>query len=127
MEHSNVEKEVLEIFEILRKAMLANDFVPMETYVAEDYTGCDAGGRIHGKPLMISAYGPGGVKLEEFTTEKIETKSWQNTVIVSGNVIIGGTYQGEKFKHNSRFMDIYALRESQWNLIASQITDRILN
>lgn len=125
MEQNEAEKQVLEIFETLRLAMLANDTAPLEIHVAEDYTGCDAGGRVHGKPLMISAYGPGGVKLEEFETQEVETKSWQNTVIVSGNCIISGTYGEEVFRHESRFMDVYAFRDSEWKLIASQITDMV--
>ena len=74
---------------------------------------------------MISAYGPGGVKLDVFEPSDIVTKSWQNTVILSGNAKIRGSWEGQEFEHYSRFMDVYAYRDSEWKLIASKITDHV--
>ena len=125
MKYSENEKQVLEIFEKLRLAMLKNDPAPLKEHVAEDYTGCDAGGRVHDRELMISAYGPGGVKLEQFDASDITAKSWDNTVIISGNTKIRGSWEEHQFEHSSRFMDVYAFRNSEWKLIASQITDHV--
>ena len=124
MDYEKAKKEVLEIFETLRVAMLANDTVPMKTHVAEDYMGSDAGGNAHGKQMMMDAYGPGGVKLDVFETDDVETRCWDNTVLVLGNVTLNGSYNGEHFEHQSRFMDVYAFRQSHWKLTASTVTDR---
>jgi len=125
MEFNKNEKHVLEIFEKLRLAMLANDTEPLEKHVADDYFGCDAGGRVHDREQMISAYGPGGVHLEKFTAFDIAVRSWENTVIISGNTEIRGSWEEHKFEHHSRFMDVYGCRESEWKLTASQITDHV--
>jgi hypothetical protein len=78
-------------------------------------------------PLLCSARLNGlcGVNLEEFEASDIVTKSWEKTVIVSGNTKISGSWEEHKFEHLSRFMDVYAYRDSEWKLLASQITDYV--
>jgi hypothetical protein len=117
------EIEVLEIFEEIRQAMLKNDTEPLEEHVAEDYQGCDAGGRLHGRDLFLEAYGPGGVDLEAFEASEVETTSWSDTVLVRGSASIRGRYGEFDFDHTLRFLDVYARREGGWQLIASHVCD----
>jgi len=117
------EKVVLEIFHEIKRAMLANDADSLKAHVAEDYQGCDAGGRSHGRDLMLTAYGPGGVMLETFEVSEVRTRSWANTVLVTGISWLRGSYDGQDVEHHSRFLDVYAHRESSWKLVASHITD----
>jgi hypothetical protein len=122
-EGATAEAAVLEIFHRIRSAMLRNDAAVLAAHVAEDYRGSDAGGRAHGRQLMLSAYGPGGVKLDAFEVSEVETRSWADTVLVTGVARIGGSYQLETFAHTLRFLDVYARRDGRWQLLASQATD----
>ncbi len=115
--------EVLTVFSKIQQAMLSNDAEKLLEHVADDYRGVDAGGRAHGRDLMISAYGPGGVKLEIFEVSEVETTGWESTVLVSGIAWIRGTYGDIEFEHRLRFLDVYAHREASWRLVASQVTD----
>jgi hypothetical protein len=117
------EIEVLAIFEEIRQAMLNNDTAPLEKHVAEDYQGCDAGGRLHGRDLFLEAYGPGGVALETFEASGVETTSWSDTVLVRGSASIRGRYGEFDFDHALRFLDVYARRKGGWQLIASHVCD----
>jgi len=119
------ETSVLEIFESIRTAMLANDADALGMYVAEDYCGSDAGGRPHGREEYLAAYGPGGVALEVFEVSDTETKAWTNTVLVTGIALICGTYQNQTFEHRARFLDVYRHQENGWKLVASSVTDAI--
>jgi len=103
--------------------MLANDTEPFLHHIAEDYRGVDAGGRVHGRDLMLSAYGTGGVDLDTFEISGVETTAWKGTVLVSGKAWIRGTYGDIGFEHRLRFLDVYAHRDASWQLVASQVTD----
>ena len=117
------ESEVLAIFSTLKEAMLSNDAEPLIHHVAEDYRGVDAGGRNHGRDLMVSAYGPGGVDLDTCEVSEVQTTAWENTVLVSGIAWIRGAYGKIEFEHRLRFLDVYANRGESWRLVASQVTD----
>lgn len=103
--------------------MLSNDIETLSLHVAEDYTGSDAGGRMHGREEYLAAYGPGGVALSRFDVIELDTTAWTDTVLVSGVVELRGAYQGQQFEHRSRFLDVYRLREKTWRLVASSVTD----
>jgi len=115
--------EVLAVFSTIQQAMLSNDPKPLLDHVAEDYRGVDAGGRAHGRDLMVNAYGPGGVDLDTFEAYEVETKGWEGTVLVSGVAWIRGTYGDIEFEHRLQFLDVYAHRDASWQLVASQVTD----
>jgi hypothetical protein len=118
-----LESEVLAVFSTIQQAMLSNDAEALLRHVAEDYRGVDAGGRAHGRDLMVNAYGPGGVGLDIFEVSEVETTAWEGTVLVSGNAWIHGTYRDIDFEHRLRFLDVHAHRGTSWQLVASQVTD----
>ena len=117
------EEQILEIFDELRRAMLANDIEPIRARVADDYRGSDAGGRAHGRDLFLQAYGPEGVGLDTFDASEVETVAWTDTVIVTGAARIHGRYEEQEFEHQLRFLDVYARRLGEWQLVASQVCD----
>jgi hypothetical protein len=121
----DMESEVLRIFEEIRQAMLANDADVLKRHVAEDYVGSDAGGRSHDRDLYLAAYGPGGVTLEVFDVSDIQTKEWTDTVVITGLALLRGDYQGQRFEHRSRFLDVYRFRNGAWQVVASSVTDLV--
>jgi hypothetical protein len=123
MSSSPEEKQVLQIFDEIRRAMIANDPEPLRVRVADDYQGCDAGGRIHGRDSFLEAYGPGGVDLDEFEVREVEATSWTDTVLVRGGAEIRGRYGEHEFKHDLRFLDVYARKNAGWQLVASHVCD----
>lgn len=116
-------EQVLEIFGELRRAMLDNDLETLNAWVADDYRGSDAGGRIHGRDGYLQAYGPGGVELETLEVRQIETISWADTVLVRGKAEISGRYGEHLFDHRLSFLDVYAKRAGNWQLVASHVCD----
>ena len=120
---SAAEREVIELFERLRTAMINNDLAPLEAHVAPDYQGCDAGGRVHGRETYLEAYGPGGVELEVFEVHDLHTKAWADTVLVTGRARLQGRYGEYDFAHDLRFLDVYARRNGEWQLVGSHVCD----
>lgn len=117
------EEKVLGVFEKLRRAMLANDPEPMRALVADDYRGSDAGGRMHDREAYLEAYGPGGVELDAFEVDELETVAWSDAVLVRGTAEIQGRYGPHEFEHRLRFLDVYGQRDAGWRLLASHVCD----
>lgn len=116
-------EHVLQIFDAVRQAMLTNDADVLRAHVDADYEGSDAAGRLHDKEQMIAAYGPGGVELAVFDVSEVRARSLTDTVLLRGIAHIRGRYGDEEFEHELRFLDVYALRETGWQLVASHVTD----
>lgn len=123
MSEGHPDAEVREVFQAIRQAMLDNDSETLGSLVANDYRGFDAGGRPHDRAQLLGAYGPGGVKLEAFEVSELESKSWADTVLVTGIGRIRGNSGKIAFEHHLRFLDVYARRESAWKLVASHVAD----
>ena len=123
MSMDGAETVVLGLFERIRLAMLANDAETLRACVAEDYQGSDAAGRAHDRDVMLAAYGPGGVRLDVFEISEMRTRSWSDTVLLTGLARIHGYYEGIEFDHTLRFLDVYARRGGSWWLAASNATD----
>jgi hypothetical protein len=103
--------------------MLSNDAETLQSHVAENYSGSDAGGRMHTREEYLAAYGPGGVHLTTFEVSELHTEAWNDTVLVSGIVDLQGVYENQEFEHRSRFLDVYRQRGEVWQLVASSVTD----
>lgn len=123
MSQTESETEVRAIFDKIRLAMKDNDLATLRDHVAQDYHGCDAAGRIHGRDLLLEAYGPGGVELDTFEAREVDTNGWADTVLVSGTAVIRGRWGEQEFEHDLRFLDVYARRENTWQLVASHVCD----
>ena len=117
------ETEVLQTFEEIRRAMLANDADALSRHVAEDYRGSDAGGRSHGRDQYLAAYGPGSVRLEALDVSEVQTTAWTDTVLVTGVALIRGSFLDQRFEHRLRFLDVYRRRNGAWQVVASSVTD----
>ena len=123
MPKTESEIEVLALFDIIRRAMKDNNLEPLREHVAEDYQGCDAGGRTHGREQFLEAYGPGGVELDAIEARDVDTNGWADTVLVTGAAVIRGRWGEQEFEHDLRFLDVYARRENTWRLVASLVCD----
>lgn len=123
MSENTNEEAVLGVFDQLRRAMLANDPGPLRALVAEDYRGSDAGGRVHDREGYLEAYEPGGVELDAFDVNEVETVAWSDAVLVRGAAEIRGRYGPHEFEHRLRFLDVYGQRGAGWQLLASHVCD----
>lgn len=123
MNSDNAEFLVLDLFHRIRLAMIANDIDVLKKYVGVDYTGSDANGLLHDREAMLAAYGPNAVKLESFEVAEVETKSWADTVLVSGLGWMKGSFEEHRFEHHLRFLDVYAKRKGTWKVVASHVTE----
>ena len=90
--------------------------------MAEEYVGYDPLGNPQDKDMSFDAYQPGGVKLDKYDVENVESRVIGEVGIITGTGYIHGTFAESEFEHHLRFLDLYIHREGRWQLYLSQVT-----
>ena len=110
------------VFEKFRQALFRCDSDALRQMIAEDYRGFDPQGQPHDRNMILEAYRPGGVALDAYDVEELETQIIGTVGIVTGKGRIHGEYAGCGFEHLVRFVDVYIERGGCWQLYYSQVT-----
>ena len=116
------DEQLLLIFERFRKAMFDSDDKALQEMIAEDYRGFDPRGQPQDRKMILESFRPGGVKLDIYEVEDIETQIIGDVGMITGKGRIQGTYAEHKFAHHIRFLDLYVQRDGLWRLYLSQVT-----
>lgn len=113
---------LLKTFDNLRDALFTNDVERLNMLMAEEYVGFDPLGNPQDKKMTLDGYQPGGVKLDKYDVEEMESRVIGEVGIITGKGYIHGTYAETEFEHRLRFLDLYVHREDRWQLYLSQVT-----
>lgn len=118
----SLEEQLLLTFESFREALFDSDAKALREMIAEDYLGFDPQGQPQDMKMILEAYRPGGVKLNQYNVKDLETRIIGDVGIITGQGRIQGTYASHEFGHHVRFLDLYVLRDGRWRLYLSQVT-----
>ena len=116
------EEQLMQSFERFRKALFDCDADALREMIAEDYRGFDPQGQLQDKRMTLEAYCPGGVKLDRYDVEDLETRIIERVGIITGTGRIQGRYADSVFEHHVRFLDVYVHEDGRWRLYVSQVT-----
>jgi len=116
-------EDLLQAAAAIRHALLDNDVDALGRLVADDYCGFDPTGCRQDCPMLLQAYGPGGVQLLKYDTTDVTTRIVGNVGLVMGLGGLMGRYGDHTFEHNLRFLDVYVHRGCAWLLWVSQVTE----
>ncbi len=116
------EERLLSAFECFRKALFDSDVAALRALIADDYQGFDPQGRRQSKEMILEAYRPGGVALDRYDVEDIQTRIVGDVGIVTGTGRVEGRYAEDRFAHHVRFVDLYVHRDGGWQLYVGQVT-----
>ena len=119
----NTTEDLLQVSAAIRNALLNNDADSLLRLVAEDYCGFDPTGCRQDRPMLLQAYGPGGVQLLKYETSDVTVRIVGDVGLVMGLGTLSGRYGDQTFQHNLRFLDVYVHRGSAWLLWVSQVTE----
>lgn len=106
----------------IREAMFNTDVTALQELIAGDYRGFDPQGQPQDREMTLSAYRPGGVRLERYDVEELDLRVVGEVGIVTGIGDIAGTWGPYEFAHHVRFLDLYVHRDGRWQLYLSQVT-----
>jgi hypothetical protein len=119
--------EVVELLryieERLAAAWVEGDRSFIEQILADDWSVTDLTGRVLKKAdVMEEAFGSKDRKIVSMQIDEISVRPFEGWAIVTGRTHAAGEYQGEVAEVTLRFTDVFANRNRNWQVVASQAT-----
>ena len=116
------EAEIMAAFERFRDALMACDTRALDELMAPDYRSYNLRGHLEERDVVLEAYRPGGVSLDEWDLEDVRVEVFSEVGILTGRGHIAGRWQEEPWSHDLRFCDVWVRRQGSWQLLLSQAT-----
>ena len=113
-----MKEEILQKEEALRRAMLQADIPQLKKLIHEKLIFHIPGGGIINKEIDLENYRSGKMQLQrlEFKDQKLEIH--EDTAIVSTAVEMEGSFEGNTFAGNFRFLRVWKKASGNWQVIA---------
>jgi len=121
--HADVVEELSRIEERLAAAWVADDRSFHERVLADDWSVIDGAGRVLTKAEVLAE--SFGVEDREITLGRIDdlkVRPFENWAVVTGRTHVTGRHRDEPFEVTLRFTDVFARRDGDWQVVASQAT-----
>ena len=104
------------------KVIVAKQEAAIAGNMAEDFRIIDGRGNVENKAQFVAGVMDKKLTIDPYTVEDFEIRFYGDVALLSGRTLMTGTYDGEKFTSNYRYIDIYAKRDGQWHIVSVQIT-----
>jgi len=107
----------------LASAWFEGDRSFIEQILADDWRVIDLAGRILNKAeVLAEAFDSKDRKVVSMLIDELSVRLFERWAIVSGRTQAAGEYQGVVAEVRLRFTDVFAYREGNWQVVASQAT-----
>ena len=123
---TKAEEEVRKLEREWLDAYEQNDGGAMDRIVADDFTITFPNGAVQTKPqLMAMVKSPrrAGQPRMKFHTEDVRSRAYGGTVILIGRVVTEYERDGKAVREQSRYTDMYVLRDGRWQVVASHLSN----
>jgi ketosteroid isomerase-like protein len=104
------------------KAIVAKQQKAIADNMAEDFRIIDGHGNVENKAQFVAGVMDAKLTIDPYTVEDFEVRFYGDVALLSGRTLMTGTYDGEKFTSNYRYIDIYVKRKGGWKIVSVQIT-----
>jgi uncharacterized protein (TIGR02246 family) len=122
---SNVAQQLSAIEQRLAKALVENDLQAYSKILSPDWTTIDLSGRVLSKSQVMEELAAKERRIEAATIDDIRVRELGNVAVVTGRTTVTGSYQGKQATVTLRFTDVFAKRDGEWQVVASQGTQVI--
>jgi hypothetical protein len=102
-------------------AQFKADKAELERVLADDYTLAGTAGKNLTKAQFIADQTAPGNKTISVDLYDQVSKVWSDGAVLAGMVDAKGSSQGKEFTFRGRFVDVWAKRNGQWQVIFTQI------
>lgn len=113
------EKAVLDLEDAWAKAVVKRDAATFKRLLAPGFVYTEDARVQTGEELMRDIVS-GTDTVTEARNEELKTHTFDNTMIVTGWLVMRGRSGGKPFEHRYRFTDTWLKRGGQWQIIAAQ-------
>jgi ketosteroid isomerase-like protein len=119
---SEIETQIRECEARLYTAMLASDVSELDMLIADDLLFVGPTGELATKAMDLEVHRTGGTQFHEFVPKELEIRVWsENFVLTSAKIFLSGTYLGNAFAGDYRYMRVWRKDKKGWQIVGGSV------
>jgi ketosteroid isomerase-like protein len=121
--NSEIETQIRECEARLCTAMLASDVFELDKLIADDLLFARPTGELATKAMDLDLHRTGGTQFYEFVLKDLEIRVWsERFALASAKIFSSGTYLGNAFAGDYRYMRVWRRGESGWQIVGGSVS-----
>ncbi len=121
--NSEIETQIRECEARLYTAMLASNVSELDLLIADDLLFAGPTGELATKAMDLELHRTGGTQFHEFVPKELEIRVWsEHFVLASAKIFLGGTYLGNAFAGDYRYMRIWRKGNNGWQIVGGSVS-----
>jgi ketosteroid isomerase-like protein len=118
-----IETQIRECEARLYAAMLASDVAELNVLIADDLLFAGPTGELATKAMDLELHRTGGTQFHEFVPKDLEIRVWsEQFALVSAKIFLSGTYLGNVFAGDYRYMRVWRNGENGWQIAGGSVS-----
>jgi ketosteroid isomerase-like protein len=118
-----IETQIRECEARLYAAMLASDVVELNELIADDLLFAGPTGELATKAMDLELHRTGSTQFREFVPKDLEIRVWsEQFALVSAKIFLSGTYLGNVFAGDYRYMRVWRNSENGWQIAGGSVS-----
>jgi hypothetical protein len=122
---SSVEQAIRQLDNERIQAQIHADAVALDRIYAVDFIGVGPSGTVRTKPQVISDFTSGDLKFQSITTDEVQVRIYENTVVETGLSTMVGQDKGKTVPRDTRFTRVWVKQQGHWRLVANHYSSRV--
>ncbi|PSN10748.1 DUF4440 domain-containing protein [filamentous cyanobacterium CCT1] len=120
---SEIEAQIRECEARLYAAMSASDVSELDTLIDDDLLFAGPTDELATKAMDLDLHRTGGTQFHEVVPKELEMRVWsEHFVLASAKVFLSGTYLGNAFSGDYRYMRVWRKGESGWRIVGGSVS-----
>ena len=124
-QRSGVEQAIRQLDNERIQAQIHADATALDRIYAADFIGVGPSGRVRTKPQVISDFTSGDLKFQSITTDEVQVRVYENTVVETGLSTMIGQDKGKAVPRDTRFTRVWVKQQGRWRLVANHYSSRV--
>lgn len=107
----------------LYAAMLASDVAELDALIANDLLFVGPTGELATKSMDLELHRTGGTKFHKLVPQELVIRVWhEQLAIVAAKISLSGTYLGNDFAGDFRYMRVWGNGDNGWQIVAGSVS-----
>src|SRR6516225_6445327 len=124
-QRSSVEQAIRQLDNERIQAQIGADVVALDRIYGDDFVGVGPSGTVRNKLQVISDFTSGDLKFQSITTDEVQVRVYENTVVETGLSTMSGQDKGKAVPRDTRFTRVWVKQQGRWRLVANHYSSRI--
>jgi len=118
-----IETQIRECEARLYTAMSSSDVSELDVLIADDLLFAGPTGELATKAMDLDLHRTGGTQFHKFVPKALEVRVWsEHFVLTSAQIFLSGTYLGNTFAGNYRYMRVWRRGKNGWQVVGGSVT-----